>query len=566
MNIEHNYNNNRTAYSSSSESNSLALPTPITSTLNQTTPLRIATINCRGLPKTVDPSIRSSFIRYLRTHSLDIIALQETHAKAPHLQDLFHSQFQAVDSIWSEHCGLVNLSSSLSFSNSSISICGRLISTTVTHSNNAFEPVTVTVIYAPASSSVRYPFFSNLVNESSGLLPLCPNRYILLGDFNYSSSTTTTAPRAPVVWRQYISQFFVDCITDHGCVAQTTFHRGNSQSCIDYIFASCDLNSQRSRGTVTYITPAWSDHFLLTSVFHLTASVPSPGSQIGKGLWRAHPRLAKDSAFCEKLEKTISDTVANFDPDLDVTLKWQELKSVTQKTAKAHSRKVAFDMAQAEKRLQHRRRHIMSNICRNPDQSLENLPLLRVVEHQLDSFQRYRVETLALRSGIRWRELGELSAGYLKKTIATRTAKQLIPPLVHPSTNALCFSVEDMLDATTTFYSDLYSPEPIDQNAIDELLESLPPELHLSSLDQTRLQSPITFDDILLGVSHSPPKSSPGTDGIPYEILKLIVSHPDCREIVLAVYNNALSFGSFPESWNDTCVSLLPKKELSTHG
>ncbi|KAG0905678.1 hypothetical protein G6F33_011975 [Rhizopus arrhizus] len=476
---KHNNNNNRTAYSSSSESNSLALPTPLTSTLNRSIPLRIATINCRGLTKIVDPSILSHFIRYLRIHSLDIIALQETHAKSLHLQDLFHSQFQAVDSIWSEHCGLVNLSSSLSFSNSSISICERLISTTVTHSNNAFEPVTVTVIYVPASSSARYPFFSNLVNESSRLLPLCPNRYILLGDFNYSSSTTTTTPRAPVVWRQYVSQFFVDCITDHGSVAQPTFHRGNSRSCIDYIFASCDLSSQRSCGSVTYITPAWSDHFLLTSVFHLTASVPSQGSQIGKGLWRAHPRLAKDSAFCEKLEKKISDTVAKFAPDLDVTLKWQELKSVTQKTAKAHSRKVAFDMAQAEKRLQHRRRHIMSNIRRNPDQSPENLPLLRVVERQLDSFQRYRVETLALRSGIRWRELGELSAGYLKKTIATRTAKQLVPPLVHPSTNVLCPSVEDMLDATTTFYSDLYSPETIDQNAIDELLESLPPELHL---------------------------------------------------------------------------------------
>ncbi|KAG1128846.1 hypothetical protein G6F37_013652 [Rhizopus arrhizus] len=185
-------------------------------------------------------------------------------------------------------------------------------------------------------------------------------------------------------------------------------------------------------------------------------------------------------------------------------------------------------MAQAEKRLQHRRRHIMSNIRRNPDQSSENLPLLRVVERQLDSFQRYRVETLALRSGIRWRELGELSAGYLKKTIATRAAKQLVPSLIHPTTNVLCSSVEDMLDATTTFYSDLYSPESIDQNAIDELLKSLPPELHLSSLDQTRLQSPITFDDILIGVSNSPPKNSPGTDGILYEILKLIVSHPDC--------------------------------------
>ncbi|KAG1533278.1 hypothetical protein G6F51_012703 [Rhizopus arrhizus] len=444
--------------------------------------------------------------------------------------------------------------------NTVVYICERLISTTVTHSNNAFEPVTVTVIYAPASSSVRYPFFSNLVNESSGLLPLCPNRYILLGDFNYSSSTTTTAPRAPVVWRQYVSQFFVDCITDHGSVAQPTFHRGNSRSCIDYIFASCDLSSQRSCGSVTYITPAWSDHFLLTSVFHHTASVPSQGSQIAKGLWRAHPRLASDPEFCDSLAVALSETVAGFDNSMFATLKWEDLKLTTARVAKSFSRRKAFIMAKAEECLQRKRRRILKNMKKNPANIDDLQPQLKVIEEQLNSYQQFHVETLALRSGLRWRELGELSAGYLKRTVATRSAKQHVPPLIHPETQVICNTKNEMLDAASTFYSSLYSPEPVDQSAIDDLLGALPDSLKLSTTAQSLMEAPLTFDDIVEGVSRSPRRSSPGSDGLPYEILSLIVNHADCRDIVLAVYNDALCYGVFPSSWKETCVSILPKK------
>ncbi|KAI9013754.1 hypothetical protein CLU79DRAFT_682572, partial [Phycomyces nitens] len=50
----------------------------------------IATMNCRGLVKSNNPNNRSLFIRYLRSLSLDIIALQETHANTDSLQQLFH--------------------------------------------------------------------------------------------------------------------------------------------------------------------------------------------------------------------------------------------------------------------------------------------------------------------------------------------------------------------------------------------------------------------------------------------------------------------------------------------
>lgn len=49
-------------------------------------------------------------------------------------------------------------------------------------------------------------------------------------------------------------------------------------------------------------------------------------------------------------------------------------------------------------------------------------------------------------------------------------------------------------------------------------------------------------------------------DGLPYELLHIVFLHPDSRNIVLQVYNNALQHGIFPDSWRTTCVSLLQKK------
>ncbi|KAI9495530.1 hypothetical protein BDB00DRAFT_759944, partial [Zychaea mexicana] len=52
--------------------------------------IRIGTLNCRGLPKTEEPERSKQFIRFLRSQSLDILALQETHAASADLQSRFH--------------------------------------------------------------------------------------------------------------------------------------------------------------------------------------------------------------------------------------------------------------------------------------------------------------------------------------------------------------------------------------------------------------------------------------------------------------------------------------------
>ncbi|KAG1060101.1 hypothetical protein G6F41_013070 [Rhizopus arrhizus] len=66
-----------------------------------------------------------------------------------------------------------------------VCICDRFITTTISHIQKAFDPLRVTVIYAPAAYSERQAFLSNLIGHPSSGFDLAPHRRILLGDFNY---------------------------------------------------------------------------------------------------------------------------------------------------------------------------------------------------------------------------------------------------------------------------------------------------------------------------------------------------------------------------------------------
>ena len=57
-----------------------------------------------------------------------------------------------------------------------------------------------------------------------------------------------------------------------------------------------------------------------------------------------------------------------------------------------------------------------------------------------------------------------------------------------------------------------------------------------------------------------PTHSSPGLVGIPYQVLALIFHHATASTIGVHVYNYALSRGTFLSSWQETCMTLLPKK------
>ncbi|RCI03346.1 hypothetical protein CU098_011968 [Rhizopus stolonifer] len=199
----------------------------------------ISTINCRGLRKTADLSVHSSFIRYFH---------------------IFHSQCQAKASIWSSHCVLVCLSPDFVLSNSFISTCDRIITATVLHATDHFHPLTVSVLYAPATRQDRLIFFRNIAITSSPFFQAEPTNHIVL-------ASSEICKHVPFAWLQFVSRFFVDCLTPLGEAHAHIFHRSSSSSCLDYIFASADISPFKASSSIVYIQPLWSDHCLLQTTF-----------------------------------------------------------------------------------------------------------------------------------------------------------------------------------------------------------------------------------------------------------------------------------------------------------
>lgn len=72
--------------------------------------LNYASLNCNSLIKTQSTAVQSAYIRYLRLQKFDIMSLQETHA-SPSSRTSLDMQFQAQQSFWTYHCGIVSFSS-----------------------------------------------------------------------------------------------------------------------------------------------------------------------------------------------------------------------------------------------------------------------------------------------------------------------------------------------------------------------------------------------------------------------------------------------------------------------
>ncbi|KAG1178824.1 hypothetical protein G6F70_000515 [Rhizopus microsporus] len=132
---------------------------------NKLTTLNIGSLNCRGLRKTTNPATSAAFIRYLRTVSLDILALQETHADTDEIAHLFKTQFQVNTSYWSNYSGIICFSPFLSLSEPIWNTIQRTPTVKVSHVHEAFDPVFVTAVYAPADTARRLSYLqSSLLN------------------------------------------------------------------------------------------------------------------------------------------------------------------------------------------------------------------------------------------------------------------------------------------------------------------------------------------------------------------------------------------------------------------
>lgn len=553
-------------------------------------------LNCRSLIKPSTPDISSDFIRYLRSLHLDILCVQESHA-AEAVQDQLNMQFQASSTLWTQHCGIISFNPSITLHSLALDLDQRIIACQVVHANALFPPFTLINVYAPAQYQSRVQFFRTLLtmplfhftssdtreslsslttpldSDSTSLHPML----MMMGDFNYNATsyitdqhsnmdteTNITNNGAALLHRclhSLLHNHFFECThsRDEGPLLPT-FRRGSNHSTIDYLYASSFLFQHLHSSEIAFLASTWTDHALLRARFIFSSD------RQGSDLWRANPHLSTNpyfqaqlypalDVFFDNLELTTSiDIAASISPSTPQE-NWDALKELVQSVARSVSRSHSSALQRQLKRLQGKR----NRICRKYRDPRIRAPFLSIVEKQISIVQRDIAANLRLRAGQHWREQGEISAGYLKRTIATRAVKKAIKSLIDPTTNVVCTDPLTMQTAASNFYGALYSCDEVDPESIASLCNTIPEADMIADTDHPTLTQPFTIADLLSGTHRTKFQSSPGVDGLPYPILNVVFNHPKAATLAIQVFNDALKEGIFPASWLQTCICLLPK-------
>ncbi|EIE90702.1 hypothetical protein G6F49_010380 [Rhizopus delemar] len=278
-----------------------------------------------------------------------------------------------------------------------------------------------------------------------------------MGDFNHNIHKSIRSDRA-VEWQYWIHRIWHDPIhSDQEYRNMPTFR---NISTIDFLLVTTDLKYNVSRPDVKYVPHC--DHSAVSiNLFFGT-------QRSGPGIWRCNPYLVQDLSFRKEL-KSFCDAASRYIPDLDAPSQWDHFKIALKGFIQAFSHKLHAKHRRKEDYLQRQGRKLLRH------QQFEHAAdALSHAEAQLDQMADFSASTLALRSGLRWREHGERSNSYFYKTIKTRTQKQTIHELLS-SEGYLVRSPNQLNNCAKQFYEQLYSPDPIDYEALEELLTQIPP-------------------------------------------------------------------------------------------
>ncbi|KAG2192764.1 hypothetical protein INT46_002424, partial [Mucor plumbeus] len=421
-------------------------------------------------------------------------------------------------------------------------------------------PIYVINIYAPADSPQnRIIFYNKLIDYIKSLDSYADilDRLILAGDFNFQYDlrlTGNSLNKQPTSFVSFTDTFLHDCnnnYSDPFFVTLPTFRRGKVIKTLDYIMVGSHLKDLYFENDIEYLSNDWTDHALLTVRFRLQVS------NTGKGLWRANPNLVHHKSYIKKINSGVShfmrSILANSTDSNQI--KWDRLKGYIRKLTKAYCSNRSSWRKERLKELQSTRNQLIRHLKEDQPALQAQLPK---VEHSIAHMEHEMARNAILKAGKKWLDNNENSVGFLKKTAERRLAQRNFDTITHPSSNVPCTTTADKLDAVHSFYDVLYSPEPTHRYSMDKLLRGI--QNTISVDDSAYIISAIDMEDILQSATRCPKVSSPGRDGLPYPILRLLLAHPECQELALSVYNDALNLGIFPPSWQETCIVLLPKK------
>lgn len=527
--------------------------------MNNINNISIASFNARGLLKTGNNQIHKQITKFLRSNTtikIDIICIQEiilhtaNNMTEQQLQT-FHTSFTNNEYVVSKHCAIISLNPKLNITNTSISLDQRIITATISDSTDNSTICNIANIYAPAKKENHAKFYDLLTTHP--IIKDAKKNWILVGDFNcdfYKPIKNSMKGSINKIRNNFKDIFYTHYSTNHGSYTPaTTFNRGATRSTLDYIFCNTNLIPFLHQSENHYLPFSWTDHNMLTVKLNLSKTSNGPGT------WRFNPLLLNDHTFTDLLLTTLETLYEkNKDHNSSIQEQWDNLKTTIKSVAINYSKSKSAYRKNKLNQLKEQRSALLNDptIHSDPDAVI-------VIEKEIEKETIDEIDKMILRTNTRWKEKGETNSKYFFNTLKQRQKNVTISQIKDPLTNQIATSSNSMLKMAKKFYENLYSPDPITDIDIEDLLKDTPQNIAPIPLCSS-LTSSIPKDHIKSILINSPKNKSPGLDGISFEVYTFLLhNYPPFVDLISKIMNEALN-GIFPKSWLETRMVLLFKK------
>ena len=498
---------------------------------------------------------RSEIIQYLKTFESDIIFLSETHSTP---LDENEWSFNWGGPCFFSHGtsssgGLAILfSNKVNIDNVDLQqlVPGRCLYLNLTTNKNNLHLVN---IHSPTSGEDRLYFLKQL----DGLLSKVNKDELMIvgGDFNSTlypekdrkSKKETHKPSSDALYkivRKYSlvdvwREFYPDKIEYTWC--RTIDDQRSSAARLDRFYISGSYHQLARSAQI--LPPFRSDHSPLKISLQL-----SPTSKKA-GHWCLNQSILNEQQYIDEITHFWTQWNLNRTNFQSLNLWWDvgksHIKTITKEYCSSRSKIQRSMQKQIEAEILY-----LENQNNKSDSSQSSLNELK---QQLHEIQLNQVKGACIRNRFDFAHHLNSPTKFFFNLEYKRGCSRTIPHL-EDDNGTIQKEPTKIAEIAKSFYMNLYTKSPTDQQAQNKLLKNIPT---LSDSSKDILEQDLTFEEFTRAIKESPSNKSPGIDGLPFEFYRKFWNL--MGQDLFDVFNYSVQNNVLPKSCTRSVITLLPK-------
>lgn len=517
--------------------------------------VNVFSLNVRGIR---GKTKRKSVFGFLKKKKYDIVCLQETYITKSESEDWSKEWNGTL--LFSE--GTTHSAGQMILFNKNISGDYKVIHSSkrilIVQSEIENKQVAVVNVYAPNNERERNEFWLELYGLISAIQT---DDIIMCGDFNCVLdnkldiiSGVNHSENAVLAFNDLINNCnLYDVWRYHNTDAkQYTWSRTNPFIArrLDYILTSSNIFDKVTSCSIVSIPT--SDHRGCLIQISLSKIVR------GKGYWKFNNSLLENSDYVNKINTLIDTFDSN---ESDSQTRWELLKIEIREYTIAYCKEKSMEKKNTVALLYNELNDMdaliaSSPFCTEMQAKRENIKL------QLEILETANARAAQTRARVRWIEQGEKNTKYFLGLEKARAANKIMDR-VKDARGEMSFDQTEIHSAQRNYFANLYKKK-IDCKNMDLNINMLMRDCivpQLSEEQQNTCEGPLTATEMLYALKQMKNGSSPGSDGITIEFVKVFWTR--ISKFILDSFSLAFETGSMsPPQCKAVLVLIHKGKEL----